>query len=57
MNHETKLRADESAASTYSDDEVTGLPALGSWRAVYAFVVIIFVVYVALLSVLQRVFA
>ena len=39
-----------------ADDEVTGLPALRSWRAVYAFVATIFAVWVVLLTVLSRAF-
>jgi hypothetical protein len=36
------------------DDEVTGLPALPTWRRVYWFVVVVFVAYVLLLSALSR---
>ena len=39
------------------DDDVTGLPALRSWTAVYVFVVAIFVAYVILLTALSRAFA
>jgi len=39
------------------DDQVTGLPFLHTWRAVYIFVAIIFVVWVVLLSTLQRMYS
>ena len=39
------------------DDDVTGLPGLRTWRAVYLFVVAVFVVYVVLLTALSRAFA
>ena len=45
------------AASTSGEDDVTGLPAFSTWRKVYGFVVVVFVVYVVLLSVLSRVYA
>jgi hypothetical protein len=41
-----------------SDDEnATGLPLLRSWRAVYWFVLVVFALYVALLTALSRVFS
>ena len=39
------------------DDDVTGLPALRTWGAVYLFVAAVFVVYVVLLAALSRAFA
>jgi hypothetical protein len=39
------------------DDQVTGLPLLHTWRAVYIFVAIVFVVWVVLLSTLQRMYS
>ena len=47
-------RESETAATT---DETTGLPALRTWRSVYLFVAIVFVVYVVLLIALARRFA
>jgi hypothetical protein len=43
--------------STSSDDRSTSLPLLHSWRSVYLFVVAAFVVWVALLTALQRMFS
>lgn len=51
------LSASDASSSTSSEDDITGLPALSSWRAVYIFVTVVFVVYVVLLSALHRVFA
>ena len=39
------------------DDEVTGLPGLRSWRAVYLFVLGCFVLWVVLLAALTRFFS
>ena len=39
-----------------ADDETTGLPALRSWPAVYAFVLGISVVWIVLLTALSRAF-
>lgn len=41
----------------HRDDQETGLPILRSWRAVYAFVVVCFACWVAILALLPRVFA
>jgi hypothetical protein len=38
-------------------DEVTGLPALRTWPRVYLFVLVVFIVYVVLLTALTRGFA
>jgi hypothetical protein len=38
-------------------DEVTGLPFLRSWRAVYAFVLATFALWVGLLIALSRMFS
>lgn len=42
---------------TSTEDDVTGLPLLPTWRRVYWFVLLVFVAYVVLLSALSRVFA
>jgi hypothetical protein len=39
------------------NDEFTGLSGLRTWRSVYAFVLIAFAVYVALLVLLERMFS
>jgi hypothetical protein len=39
------------------DDRSTGLPLLRTWRAVYVFVVVAFLTWVALLTALDRVFS
>jgi hypothetical protein len=39
------------------DDQITGLPLLHTWCAVYIVVAIIFVVWVLLLSALQRMYS
>ncbi len=39
------------------DDEYTGLPGLRTWRRVYLFVVIVFVAWVGLLTLLTRMFS
>jgi hypothetical protein len=39
------------------DDRSTGLPLLRTWRAVYIFVVVAFLTWVALLTALERVFS
>ena len=39
------------------DDRATGLPLLHTWRAVYVFVVVAFITWVALLTALERVFS
>ena len=43
--------------STPVDDRATGLPLLRTWRAVYVFVVVAFLTWVALLTALDRVFS
>jgi hypothetical protein len=40
-----------------SNDELTGLPGLRSWRAVYAVVMGVFVVWIALLTWLTAYYA
>lgn len=40
-----------------SADETTGLPLLPTWRRVYWFVFIVFVIYTVLLSALAKVYA
>ena len=44
-------------AAPEHDDETTGLPALRTWPAVYGAVLVVFVVWVALLSWLSVAFA
>jgi hypothetical protein len=39
------------------DDRATGLPLLRTWPAVYVFVVVAFLTWVALLTALDRVFS
>ena len=39
------------------DDDVTGLPGLRTWRAVYGLVVAVFIAYVLLLTALSRAFS
>ncbi len=39
------------------NDEVTGLPGLRSWRAVYVFVLGVFVLWVGLLTVLTKLYS
>jgi hypothetical protein len=57
MNSDYPLDQDAAPASTSTEDDITGLPALGSWRAVYVFVTVVFLVYVVLLGALSRVYA
>jgi hypothetical protein len=38
-------------------DDATGLPGLRTWRAVYAFVLIAFAVWIGLLIALERMFS
>ena len=38
-------------------DEVTGLPGLRTWRAVYGFVLVVFILWFVLLTVLTRTFS
>jgi hypothetical protein len=45
------------ASPTPIDDGSTGLPLLRTWRAVYVFVVVAFLTWVALLTALDRVFS
>ena len=40
-----------------ADDRSTGLPFLRTWRAVYVFVFVAFLIWVALLTALERVFS
>jgi hypothetical protein len=39
------------------DDETTGLPGLRTWPRVYVFVIVVFVVWVGLLTALTRMFS
>jgi hypothetical protein len=45
------------ASTARADDRSTGLPLLRTWRAVYVFVVVAFLTWVALLTALDRVFS
>ena len=55
----SQRRNDGSAESSPApvDDRSTGLPLLRPWRAVYVFVVVAFITWVALLTMLERVFS
>jgi anti-sigma-K factor RskA len=44
-------------ATQESEDRETGLPALRSWRAVYAAVAAVVVVWLGLLAVLTRLYS
>ena len=39
------------------NDELTGLPGLRSWRAVYLFVLAVFAAWIVLLTLLTRMFS
>jgi hypothetical protein len=39
------------------EDDVTGLPVLRTWGRVYLFVILVFIIYVALLTTLSKMFA
>jgi hypothetical protein len=56
MNREPQP-SDTEAPLTNTEDEITGLPLLPTWRRVYWFVLVVFVAYVVLLSALPKVFA
>ena len=56
MNHDSNPNPSDASASTCEDD-ITGLPALSTWRAVYVFVTLVFIAYVVWLYILARVFA
>jgi hypothetical protein len=49
--------SDNNVPLTDTEDEITGLPMLPTWRRVYWFVLVVFVTYVVLLSLLSKVFA
>jgi hypothetical protein len=38
-------------------DETTGFPGLRTWRGVYAFVLVVFAIWIALLIALTRAFS
>ncbi|MDP1581755.1 MAG: hypothetical protein Q8M02_15935 [Candidatus Didemnitutus sp.] len=40
-----------------SENETTGLPRLRTWRGVYTFVAVCFVIYVIVFALLPRLFA
>jgi len=44
-------------ATLETDNAVTGLPVLRTWRMVYLLVLVLFVVCVALLLILERTFS
>jgi hypothetical protein len=50
------VRLTDPVPLTNPEDEITGLPALPTWRRVYWFVLVVFVTYVLLLAALSRVF-
>ena len=62
MNHESQSAPSNAPSSTNAplllgNDETTGLSWFPTWRRVYWLVLIVFVVYVLLLSALSRVYA
>ena len=40
-----------------SESETTGFPGLRTWRGVYLLVTVVFIVWVALLTALERIFS
>ena len=56
MNPDPNLNSAQAPSSTCEDD-ITGLPALSTWRVVYVFVTLVFIAYVVWLCILARVFA
>lgn len=56
---EEPFPAEETAApgDTIENDEITGLPGLPTWGRVYGFVVVVFIIYVVLLTALSREFS
>lgn len=55
--HDAHAARDVHGEPVAVDDDVTGLPGLRSWTAVYLFVVAVFIAYVVLLTALSRAFA
>ncbi|HVZ63942.1 MAG TPA: hypothetical protein VG936_05080 [Lacunisphaera sp.] len=47
----------EEAPKPSADDGSTGLPGFGSWRAVYWFVLGVFVLWVGLLALLTKLYS
>jgi len=54
--HSVPLSAISSRSAPATDDRQTSLPLLRSWPSVYIFVTASFIVWVVLLTVLQRMF-
>ena len=57
MTPEADAAPERAMLSASPPDETTGFPGLRTWRSVYLTVVVVFVVYVALMVALSRVFA
>ena len=53
----TDETAGEGTRPTATDDEATGLPGFRTWRAVYGFVLGVFVLWVGLLALLTARFS
>jgi hypothetical protein len=47
----------DSEQSGETESETTGFPGLRTWRGIYLLVTIVFVVWVALLTALERIFS
>ena len=52
----TAANKNESSDEPRSQDQITGVPLLPTWRAIYIAVTIIFVLWVGLLAILSRAF-
>jgi len=59
MTSRERLQSEDDSLndSAPADDESTGLPGLRTWPRVYAFVLVSFVLCVALLTLLSRAFS
>ena len=53
----TANNVDEASVPGVVNDAATGLPGMRSWRRVYWLVVIVFAIYVVLLTALSKAFA
>ncbi len=56
MNMQTPGNSESQKHGDSRDGCATGLPILRSWRSIYLFVLVLFVVYVGLLVALERAF-
>jgi hypothetical protein len=59
MTSRERLQSEDDSLneSAAAEDESTGLPGFRTWPRVYAFVLVSFVVWVALLTLLSRAFS